>query len=55
MDKKIIIKNRGIIENVLFCSLCYSAAWIQGNITSQVSEATHSIETITVDIQMGPS
>lgn len=37
---------------VLFCSSCYSAAWIQGDITAQFSEATHSIGTITDNIQI---
>lgn len=40
------------LQLVLFCSWCYSAAWIQGDITAQVSEATHSIVTITVNIQI---
>lgn len=39
-------------ENILFCSSCYSVAWIQGDITAEISEATHSIESNTVNIHI---
>lgn len=55
MDVKKVIENTKKKErksNVLFCSSCYSAAWIHGDNTASISEATHSIGTITVNIQI---
>lgn len=37
---------------VLFCTSCYSEAWIQCDITAVISEATHSIGTNTVNIHI---
>lgn len=42
-------------SNVLFCSLCYSVAWMQSDITAEnkkISEATHIIGTNTVNIHI---
>lgn len=54
MDVKKVIENTKKKEGKsdLFCSSCYSAAWIHGDNTASISEATHSIGTITVNIQI---
>lgn len=47
--RKRIIKKK----NSLFFAVCVILRdWMQGDITAEISEATHSIRTITVDIQI---
>lgn len=49
--KRIIKKKK--INSLFFFAVCVILRdWMQGDITAEISEATHSIRTITVDIQI---